>query len=183
MVIFKLVCFPCRFDEVCRYTFGKQGPQTGTSHFTQLVWKGSTELGIGKASNTQPDGATCTFIVARYNPQGNFQNDDNAYVNNVEKGSFDERYCSHIEKPGLEGGYGLKRSKGNWFLTHVINTSLVKYIVIVTWNIIFLYSALNVIAGRLYNSCFENWCKIVLYHGRYLNLYPPFPSPSIFSNC
>lgn len=113
MVMFQLICFPCRFDEVCLYTFGRQGPQTGTSHFTQLVWKGTVELGIGKASNKQPDGATCTFIVARYNPQGNFENEDNAYVKNVEKGSFDERYCSYIDRPGLEGGYGLKRSGGN----------------------------------------------------------------------
>jgi len=37
-------------------------------HFTQVVWKGSTELGIGKASGRNGG----TFVVANYNPPGNF---------------------------------------------------------------------------------------------------------------
>ncbi|PFX24962.1 Golgi-associated plant pathogenesis-related protein 1 [Stylophora pistillata] len=97
------------FDEVCQYTFGKQGPQSGTNHFTQLVWKESRELGIGRASNKQPNGETCTFIVARYKPLGNFENGDDAYVKNIQKGTFDETYCRNIPKAGLEGGYGFKR--------------------------------------------------------------------------
>ncbi|XP_078365356.1 uncharacterized protein LOC144649672 [Oculina patagonica] len=101
------------FDEVCQYTFGKQGPQPGTSHFSQLVWKNSTELGIGKAFNKQSNGATCTFIVALYKPQGNFVRSDNAYLKNIEKGSFDESYCKNIMKAGLEGGYGFKRFQNN----------------------------------------------------------------------
>ena len=94
---------------MCHYTFGKEGPQSGTNHFTQLVWKDSRELGIGKASKKQPNGETCTFIVARYKPLGNFESGDDAYVKNVEKGTFDETYCRNIPKAGLEGGYGLKR--------------------------------------------------------------------------
>lgn len=107
-----LSLFSRRFDEVCKYTFGKQGPQAGTNHFTQLVWKGSTELGIGKATNKRSNGATCTFIVARYKPQGNFDNDDNAYTKNVDKGSFDASYCNSLKKAGLDGGYGFKRFQG-----------------------------------------------------------------------
>ena len=103
-----------RFDEVCQYTFGKQGPQSGTSHFTQLTWKDTTEMGIGKAINKQSNGATCTFVVARYKPQGNFENGDNAYLKNIEKGSFDESYCKNIMKAGLEGGYGFKRFQNSY---------------------------------------------------------------------
>lgn len=106
------LCFH-RFDEVCHYTFFKEGPQPGTNHFTQLVWKESTELGIGKASNKQSDGTTCTFIVARYKPQGNFENDDNAYTKNVNKGSLDPSYCNNVKKAGLDGGYGFKRFQRN----------------------------------------------------------------------
>ena len=102
-----------RFDEVCQYTFGKQGPQSGTSHFTQLVWKESTDLGIGKAFNKQSDGATCTHIVARYKPQGNFERGGNDYRINIEKGSFDDSYCKNIKKAGLDGGYGFKRFKNS----------------------------------------------------------------------
>lgn len=104
-----------RFDEVCHYSFGKDGPQPGTNHFTQLVWKGSTELGIGKASNKQSSGDICTFIVARYKPQGNIDNDDHAYIKNIEKGSFDVRYCSNIKRAGLDGGYGFKRFQSTWY--------------------------------------------------------------------
>lgn len=100
-----------RFDEVCQYTFGKQGPQSGTSHFVQLAWKESTELGIGKALNKQSDGATCTYIVARYKPQGDFERGDDSYRKNIEKGSFVDSYCKNIKKAGLDGGYGFKRFK------------------------------------------------------------------------
>jgi len=96
---------------VCQFTFGKQGPQPGTSHFTQLAWKESTELGIGKASNKQSDGATCTYIVARYKPQGDFESGDDSYRKNIEKGSFVDSYCKNIKKAGLDGGYGFKRFK------------------------------------------------------------------------
>ena len=100
---------PDRFDEVCDYVFGKEGPQSGTNHFTQLVWKGSTELGIGKATNKHPSGATCTFIVARYKPEGDFGSDKDAYPRNVQKGTFDDSYCRSVKNAGLDGGYGLRR--------------------------------------------------------------------------
>ena len=74
-------------------------------------------MGIGKAFNKQSNGATCTFIVARYKPQGNFENDDNAYIRNVDKGSFDASYCNNIKKAGLDGGYGFKRFRG---ISHII---------------------------------------------------------------
>ena len=42
-----------------------------TGHFTQLVWKSSVTLGIGKAV-IKKDNMKCTFIVARYRPPGNY---------------------------------------------------------------------------------------------------------------
>lgn len=113
-----------RFDEVCHYSFDKDGPQPGTNHFTQLVWKGSTELGIGKASNKQSSGDICTFIVARYKPQGNIDNDDHAYIKNIEKGSFDVRYCSNIKRAGLDGGYGFKRFQSTWYCQYYHSETL-----------------------------------------------------------
>lgn len=38
-----------------------------TGHFTQVVWKGSKELGIAKANSAS---GKC-YIVANYNPAGN----------------------------------------------------------------------------------------------------------------
>ena len=38
----------------------------GTVHFTQVVWKGSTKLGVGMAK-----GKGGTTVVATYSPAGN----------------------------------------------------------------------------------------------------------------
>lgn len=55
------------YSEVKDYNFSKSGWQTNTGHFTQVVWKGSKELGIGKAKSA--DGKV--FVVGRYRPAGN----------------------------------------------------------------------------------------------------------------
>ena len=55
------------YSEVKNYDFSKSGYQTNTGHFTQVVWKGSRELGIGKAKSV--DGKV--FVVGRYRPAGN----------------------------------------------------------------------------------------------------------------
>jgi len=39
-----------------------------TGHFSQLVWKGSREIGVGRAITA--DGH-CIFIVCNYHPAGN----------------------------------------------------------------------------------------------------------------
>lgn len=75
----------------------------------QVVWKSSLELGLGKAQKDE-NGMTCTYLVARYKPMGNFDDGSTGYKDNVLKGSFDESYCNTIkEGAGLDGGYGLKR--------------------------------------------------------------------------
>ncbi|OWF46342.1 uncharacterized protein LOC110455840 isoform X2 [Mizuhopecten yessoensis] len=55
------------YSEVKMYTFGKEPTSTGTGHFTQVVWKGSDEIGVGKARTK--DGKI--LVVANYRPAGN----------------------------------------------------------------------------------------------------------------
>jgi len=55
------------YDEVREYNFSRPGFQSNTGHFTQVVWRGSKELGVGRAQGY--DGKV--FVVARYSPPGN----------------------------------------------------------------------------------------------------------------
>lgn len=72
------------------YEFGTEG-MGGAGHFTQVVWKGSTELGIGKADGMKGN-LKCTYIVGRYNPAGNFRG---RFKNNIQAGTFNrDAYCS-----------------------------------------------------------------------------------------
>ena len=63
-----------------------------TGHFTQVVWKSSKELGIGKATGTH-DGVPCTYIVARYRPPGNYQG---KFQTEVQRGSFTKEVCKNL---------------------------------------------------------------------------------------
>ncbi|CAL8247159.1 unnamed protein product [Lota lota] len=58
------------YDEVKQYSFNHPGFSSGTGHFTAMVWKSTTTLGVGKA--TASDGSS--FVVARYFPAGNITN-------------------------------------------------------------------------------------------------------------
>jgi len=67
------------YSEVKDYDYNKNADfQKGTGHFTQVVWKGSTELGIAKATGKKKGG---TYVVAVYNPAGNLigKLDDNVF--------------------------------------------------------------------------------------------------------
>lgn len=59
------------YDEVKDYDFRRGGWQGGTGHFTQVVWKGSEELGMARAKTS--DGSL-TYVVGRYRPAGNVIN-------------------------------------------------------------------------------------------------------------
>ena len=74
-----------RYKEVCKFNFNNPGWGRGTGHFTQVVWKKSVELGIGKAVLGR-----CTYVVGRYKPAGNVLNN---FRKNVAKGSFKTSYC------------------------------------------------------------------------------------------
>ena len=92
-----LVSLFSRYNEVCDpgYNFGGASFSGGTGHFTQVVWKGSTVLGIGRAEGTMR-GMKCAYIVGRYKPAGNMMGD---FAKNVVKGSFDKgSYCASIPR-------------------------------------------------------------------------------------
>ena len=56
----------CFYDEIKDYDFKKPELCMKSGHFTQVVWCGSTKLGIGIAVGKQG-----TIVVARYEPVGN----------------------------------------------------------------------------------------------------------------
>ncbi|KAK3525681.1 hypothetical protein QTP70_004900 [Hemibagrus guttatus] len=57
------------YSEITKYDFSASQFQPGTGHFTQVVWKATTELGVGLAT----DGGT-VFVVGQYKPAGNITN-------------------------------------------------------------------------------------------------------------
>lgn len=56
------------YKEVRNYRYG-YGFSMNTGHFTQLVWKGSTRMGIGRATSS----SGWTYVVANYYPPGNMK--------------------------------------------------------------------------------------------------------------
>ena len=66
------------YDEIKDYDFSSGKSKNGgvVGHFTQLVWKGTTQLGIGVAKSKQ----NSVFIVGNYHFGGNFNNE---YKSNV----------------------------------------------------------------------------------------------------
>jgi glioma pathogenesis-related protein 2 len=79
------------YDEIKYFVFGKTGFSSKTRNFTQLVWKSTTDVGVGKATNRwtfsfsrnfdQHSGTVYfpylyrsgqTFVVTNYNRPGNY---------------------------------------------------------------------------------------------------------------
>ena len=56
------------YREIDDYNFEKPGFSGSTGHFTQVVWKGSTHIGIGRATKKGK-----TYVVANYIPPGNVE--------------------------------------------------------------------------------------------------------------
>ncbi|CAK0902833.1 unnamed protein product [Prorocentrum cordatum] len=52
------------YDEVAKYNFGRPGFAPGTGHFTQVVWAGSTHVGMARSADGR-------YVVANYFPAGN----------------------------------------------------------------------------------------------------------------
>jgi len=57
------------YNEVARYNFSAPGFSSATGHFTQIVWRASTQLGCAMAVCSGQ-----TFWVCRYSPAGNITN-------------------------------------------------------------------------------------------------------------
>ncbi|MFD3743316.1 CAP family protein [Nocardia sp. NPDC058633] len=73
------------YDEIKDYNFDTPtGFSLQTGHFTQVVWKASTKLGVGVACNTGGRGGQ--YVVAQYNPAGNMMGDNNQHFrDNVQR--------------------------------------------------------------------------------------------------
>lgn len=67
------------YDEISAYDFGAAQFSPDAGHFTQLVWKGSTKVGIGRASG-QGSEYHETYIVFVFEAPGNMQG---AFKDNV----------------------------------------------------------------------------------------------------
>eukprot|EP00794_Sanderia_malayensis_P019050 gene19050-20963_t len=85
------------YEEVCtkNYDFASssQTDIKDIAHFTQIVWKSTRELGIGR-SIARRGNETCTFFVARYNPSGNWLGQ---YKSNVLQGTFNSDICEKLD--------------------------------------------------------------------------------------
>jgi hypothetical protein len=58
-------CVKAWYDEVKNYNFKKPGFTMDTGHFTQLVWKSSTRLGLGLAAGKH-GGSNAYYCTAQY---------------------------------------------------------------------------------------------------------------------
>ncbi|HNN06058.1 MAG TPA: CAP domain-containing protein [Leptospiraceae bacterium] len=57
------------YSEINLYDFNKPGSSSKAGHFTQLVWKSTTEFGCGVAKSKSDR----SFFVCNYNPPGNIE--------------------------------------------------------------------------------------------------------------
>ena len=62
------------YDEIKDYDFQNGKSKNGgvVGHFTQVLWKDSTQLGIGVAKSSK----NSVYVVGNYHPGGNFNNND-----------------------------------------------------------------------------------------------------------
>lgn len=58
------------YDEEPLYDYTNPGFSSATGHFTQVVWKGTAEIGCGHADNCTANGMNHVW-VCQYNPPGN----------------------------------------------------------------------------------------------------------------
>ncbi|XP_024939236.1 uncharacterized protein LOC107266196 isoform X3 [Cephus cinctus] len=64
------------YAEEAQHQYGKEPTTLKTGHFTQVVWRDSTELGVGMARNRNGE----VYVVCNYNPAGNFLG---SFIDNV----------------------------------------------------------------------------------------------------
>jgi len=90
------------YKEVCLYNFNYPRFDSRTGHFTQVVWKRSTSLGIGFARGSYTFNgkrfANCLFVVGRYREHGNVTG---AFPQNVVRGRFNYQATCRQRKISL----------------------------------------------------------------------------------
>ena len=87
-----------RYSKVCGYDFlahKGRGDTALIKDFTQIVWRGTEKLGVGRAIShmKQP----CTYIVTRYLPR----HDETSRRNNVDIGDFNKEICKDLNYVGF----------------------------------------------------------------------------------
>ncbi|KIY73823.1 PR-1-like protein, partial [Cylindrobasidium torrendii FP15055 ss-10] len=63
--------------EAAQYNYNSPGFSSATGHFTQVVWKGTTQVACAVASCAADKifpGRTSQYVVCRYTPPGNYNN-------------------------------------------------------------------------------------------------------------
>ena len=67
------------YNEIKDYDFTKPGFSMQTGHFTQVIWKSTTQMGIGYAKSESGN----YYGVANYYPAGNFTGEFKQNVLNI----------------------------------------------------------------------------------------------------
>jgi len=60
------------YGEKSSYNYSDNSCNGMCGHYTQMIWKDTTEIGCAKATYTTGNYKGGTIIVCRYNPQGNY---------------------------------------------------------------------------------------------------------------
>lgn len=102
------------YDEIKDYNFNKATFTSNTGHFTQVVWVGTQEVGVGISST--PDGKV--FVVANYLPAGNMmgqfaENVKPAQMPSGSKSPKKSPFRKSKETPSSPSSEGSSSSKGN----------------------------------------------------------------------
>ena len=122
------------YSESADYDYNNPGYTSGIGHFTQLVWKGSKEIGCGAACN-----GGC-FITCNYYPAGNILN---TFASNVFP--ISENQSNFSEKKGMS-------TAGKVFLTIFI-LLLVAIIVFALYHFVYRKRSFNELKD--YFKCFN----------------------------
>uniref|UniRef100_A0A4W5RB06 GLI pathogenesis-related 2 n=2 Tax=Hucho hucho TaxID=62062 RepID=A0A4W5RB06_9TELE len=94
------------YSEIKDYHFNKPGFSSGTGHFTQVVWKDCSEVGVGLATDGQTN-----FVVGQYHPAGNMCNADYFEKNVLPLGSSTSSAPKCSPTAGGGGGLIVPQSK------------------------------------------------------------------------
>lgn len=96
------------YSEVKYYNWNQPRYNSKTGHFTQVVWKDSTELGVGVASS----GKT-VFVVGQYRPAGNMNSAGHFQQNVLPKVAGSNNVIP--KKPSPNPGSGFDSGEGKVF--------------------------------------------------------------------